>query len=206
MISLNSYPLQPLRIVGPSCALKLRCMRNFTDGDVEREAGDEWLFYGPATYIPRVEVAECDVINATVIYVDTALRVRAKQAFTSSDGVKRRAGEEWMVRKTGSFLPNLSEEVVEVIQATVLNDRRAVHVRATRTHNDQFGTKRKAGEEWLVTKDMCETFIPDVDEVVVGQINVTTLTKEQYCVVCDPWGKDGKPQLGKKVIMVHGLV
>ena len=29
-------------------------------------------------------------------------------------------------------------------------------------------------------------------------VNVTTLTNRQYCVVLDPVGKDGKPQLGQK--------
>jgi major vault protein len=39
----------------------LRCIRDFTDGAdaktaAKRVAGDEWLFEGPATYLPRVEV------------------------------------------------------------------------------------------------------------------------------------------------------
>ena len=29
-------------------------------------------------------------------------------------------------------------------------------------------------------------------------VNVTTLTNRQYCVILDPVGKDGKPQLGQK--------
>ena len=33
-------------------------------------------------------------------------------------------------------------------------------------------------------------------------VNVTTLTNNrQYCVILDPVGKDGKPQLGKKKLM-----
>lgn len=43
-----------------------------------------------------------------------------------------------------------------------------------------------------------EAHIPDVYEEVLGVIDITTLNSCQYCVVCDPVGDDGKPQLGKK--------
>ena len=36
---------------------------------------------------------------------------------------------------------------------------------------------------------------------VVGVVNVTTLTNRQYCVILDPVGKDGKPQLGQKKLV-----
>ena len=45
---------------------------------------------------------------------------------------------------------------------------------------------RKAGEQWLVTFKDASTHIPAVQERVVGEVNVTTLTSRQYCVVVDP--------------------
>ena len=36
---------------------------------------------------------------------------------------------------------------------------------------------------------------------VVGVVNVTTLTNRQYCVILDPVGKDGKPQLSQKKLV-----
>lgn len=49
-----------------------------------------------------------------------------------------------------------------------------------------------------------EAHIPDVYEEVLGVVDITTLNSCQYCVVCDPVGADGKPQLGqKKVIKVR---
>lgn len=33
---------------------------------------------------------------------------------------------------------------------------------------------------------------------VMGIIDITTLTNRQYCVILDPVGEDGKPQLGQK--------
>lgn len=45
--------VQPLRIVAPNTCLKLRALRPFHDDreDVDREAGDEWQFRGPGTYV-----------------------------------------------------------------------------------------------------------------------------------------------------------
>ena len=56
--------------------------------------------------------------------------------------------------------------------------------------------RRLAGAEWLVTFDDSETHLPDVYEEVVGEVRITTLNNRQYCVVLDPLGADGKPQLG----------
>ena len=36
---------------------------------------------------------------------------------------------------------------------------------------------------------------------VVGIINITTLSNRQYCVIVDPVGHDGKPQLGQKKLV-----
>jgi major vault protein len=36
---------------------------------------------------------------------------------------------------------------------------------------------------------------------VVGVVSVTVLNSRQYCVVLDPVGSDGKPQLGKKKLV-----
>ena len=36
---------------------------------------------------------------------------------------------------------------------------------------------------------------------VVGVVKITTLTNRQYCVIMDPAGADGKPQLGQKKLV-----
>ena len=42
---------------------------------------------------------------------------------------------------------------------------------------------------------------------VVGVIQITTLSNRQYCVILDPVGADGKPQLGnKKLIKVKSEI
>jgi len=189
--------ITPLTLLNADSALLLRCIRDFKDGDKERVAGDEWLFTG-TTYYPRVEVKVVELRNATVLKPNQALRLRGKKDCLDFQNVPRKAGEEWLVRKTGSYLPGVDEEVVGVVQAEVLTDKRALHLRAFKTFKDVFGKKRKAGEEWLVTFNDAETHIPDVYEEVVGKVNITTLSNRQYCVILDPIDDKGVQQFGKR--------
>ncbi|KTG38447.1 hypothetical protein cypCar_00000266, partial [Cyprinus carpio] len=82
-----------------------------------------------------------------------------------------------------------------------LRDQNALHVRALRLFRDAGGRERRTGEEWLVTAADREAHIPSVAEEVVGVVDVTTLNSRQYCVVLDPVGADGKPQLGQKRVV-----
>ena len=185
----------PLQVVAPNTALKLRALRDCKDESGElRAAGDEWLFKGPGTYVPRVEVQVVEVVRATLIGPNQAIRLRARKEF----GDKKTA-EEWLVRTQGAYLPGVYEEIVATVQAVVLTDKRALQLRAARTFTDFYNVVRKAGEEWLVTKSMAERHIPDVYEVVVGEVNITTLNSRQYCVVLDPvQASTGKPALGMR--------
>jgi major vault protein len=188
-----------LQVVEADAALRLRAIRDFDD----RVAGDEWIFQGPGTYTPRVEVQVVEVIRSTIIKPNTALKLRARQQCVDSEGKKRESGEEWLVRRVGAYLPRVDEQVIEKVDARVLTDKRAFHIRALKTFTDVFGKKRRAGEEWLVTLDDAETHIPDVYEEVVGEVKITTLTNRQYCVILDPVDKKtGLPQLGKKELRV----
>jgi len=194
----------PLQVVQANHALRLRGIRDFqetlADGKtvITRRAGDEWLFEGPSTYKPRVEVQVVEVIKAIIIKDNQALRLRARQAAADYKKVERAAGEEWLIRDTGAYLPGVNEEVVSTIAAYVLSEKTALHLHATRTFVDVFGKKRKAGEEWLVTIKDSETHIPDVYEQVIGTVNATTLTNRQFGVILDPVGPNGKNQLGHR--------
>ena len=35
----------------------------------------------------------------------------------------------------------------------------------------------------------------------MGEVNITTLSNRQYCVILDPCGPDGKPMLGQKKLV-----
>jgi len=191
--------VQKLRVVPAGEALKLRAIRDFSaeeQGDVY--AGDEWLFKGPGTYYPRVDVQVAETHTAQIIMPNQALRLRARRACTDGKGASRSAGEEWLVRAAGAYMPGIDEEVLGMMDAYVLTEHEALHLRATRTFVDQFLHERKAGEEWLVRHTDSEAVIPEVYEEVLGLVQLVTLTRREYCVVRDPVDAEGKPQLGTR--------
>jgi hypothetical protein len=69
------------------------------------------LFEGPGTYIPRKEVVVEETVRATVIRPNQAIRLRARKETIDRQGVARVTGEEWLVKKTGAYLPGAYEEV-----------------------------------------------------------------------------------------------
>jgi len=140
-------------------------------------------------------------VNSLTLTPEQGLKLRARRECKDASGIDRRAGEEWVYRGNGTYLPAVDEEVIEVLKAYTLTERTALHLRATRTFTDQLGKTRKAGEEWLITNKDSVTYIADVYEEVVGTVNITILTNRQYCVVCDPLDAQGKPQLGKKILI-----
>uniref|UniRef100_A0A0B7A692 Major vault protein n=1 Tax=Arion vulgaris TaxID=1028688 RepID=A0A0B7A692_9EUPU len=190
-----------LTVVPANSALRIRAVLDFEDGEEKRTAGDEWLFEGPGTYIPRKECVVKETIKASVIGPNQAIRLCANKECNDRDNNPRVTGEEWLVKKTGAYLPGAYEEVVGLVSAYVLTEKKALHVRSLRTFKDDFGVIRKNGEEWLITMKDTETHIPHVYEDVEGEVNITTLTNRQYCVVLDPVDASGKPQLGQKLLV-----
>jgi major vault protein len=116
--------ITPLKVVPPNSALKLKAVLDFTDESGKKIiAGDEWLFEGPGTYIPRKEVQIDDTIKATVIKPNQAIRLRARKECQDRSGNDRVTGEEWLVKQIGAYLPGVFEEVVAIVDAFVLTDK-----------------------------------------------------------------------------------
>lgn len=193
--------VSPLRVVTANTALRLRALLDYDDNGEKRTAGDEWLFEGPGTYIPRKEVTVEETVKASVVKPNQAIKLRARKECVDRDGIARVTGEEWLVKKTGAYLPGAYEEVVDVVSAYVLTEKKALHMRCLRTFKDDFGVVRKNGEEWLIKMSDTETHIPNVYEEVVCVVDITTLTNRQYCVILDPADDSGKPQLGRKKLI-----
>jgi len=197
-----SGKISPLIVVAPNTALRLSAIRDFTEEfegtNVRRLAGQEWLFKGPATYIPRIEVTIVELVKSTLIKPNTALKVKARKACKDVNNIDRKAGEEWLVQEVGAYLPGVDEEIVERISAIILTEKKAIHLRAIRTFVDAFKKQRKAGEEWLVTLADGESHLPDVYEEVIGEVALTTLSRLQYCVVLDPVDCSGRQLFGQK--------
>ncbi|KAG3259618.1 major vault protein-like [Ictidomys tridecemlineatus] len=194
--------ITPLQVVLPNTALHLKALLDFEDKDGYKiVAGDEWLFEGPGTYIPRKEVEVVEIIQATVIRQNQALRLRARKECLDRDGKERVTGEEWLVRSVGAYLPAVFEEVLDLVDAVILTEKTALHLRARQNFQDLRGVTRRTGEEWLVTVQDTAAHVPDVHEEVLGVVPITTLGPQNYCVVLDPVGPDGKNQLGQKRVI-----
>uniref|UniRef100_A0A673BLD6 Major vault protein n=1 Tax=Sphaeramia orbicularis TaxID=375764 RepID=A0A673BLD6_9TELE len=178
----------PLQIVFPDTALRLQALLDFQeDGGERRVAGDEVA--GPTSPGRRVVVLE--TIKATVIRENQAIRLRARKEGVDRGGVRRVTGEEWLVSKVGAYLPGAHEEVIDIVNAFILTDKKALHVRALRPFKDAGGRDRRTGEEWLVTmadrggeRGQCDH--AELQTVLRGP---------------GPVRPDGKPQLGKKRVV-----
>lgn len=210
--SSSPFPLYPgeylkqnikqLQTIPANAALKLKAVLDFVDENGKKYiAGDEWLFEGPGTYIPSKEIIVEEQVRATVIKPNQAIRLRARKECHDRNDIAKFTGEEWLVKQTGAYLPGAYEEVVSIVEAHVLTEKKALHMRALRTFIDDFDKKRLNGEEWLITLQDTSAHIPGVYEEVVGVIDVITLSNRQYYVITDPVDEDGKPQLGKKKLI-----
>mmetsp|Transcript_3875 Transcript_3875/g.8144 ORF Transcript_3875/g.8144 Transcript_3875/m.8144 type:complete len:829 (-) Transcript_3875:38-2524(-) len=179
--------ITPLIVLKPYTALKLEAEREFTDAQGNRRVpGDQYYFAGPGTYYPRIEERVVAEVKARLIKTNEALRLRAKRELQDGKGQNRKAGEEWLLREEGAYLPGVYEEVVGVVKAVVLTDSKALHLRATKSFKDIYDKERKAGEEWIVTNSLAPLHILDVYEEFVQEIAATVLTIDQYCIVLDP--------------------
>ena len=183
----------PLQVVPENSALRVRATRDFVDTvtDVEgtpipRQAGEEWLFVGHRTYYPQVQVEILDTLKAVVLRPNQALALEARNPTLDANGVERNAGEQWLIQSEGAYLPGVEEIVLGVVDAVVLSDKTALHLRASKDFVDVYGVERKTGDEWLVTKAMREMHIPGVEEEVVTGVDLFSLAIGQYAIINDP--------------------
>lgn len=199
------------RVIERDKAFHLRAVRDFIeeieiDGEedvniVSRRSGDEWLLKRSGTYIPRIEVEIIKEVEAIVIKAhNQALHLKARRNFVDHRGNERQAGEEWLIREAGFYLPEVEEEVISIIEAKILTENKALHLKARRTFKDIFGRNRKAGDEWLVTSENAETHISDVHEEIVREVEITTIGSRQWCIVLNPVDELGRPKLGVREI------
>ena len=131
-----------------------------------------------------------------------------------------------------------------MVEAYTMTPQVALHIKALDNFTDQFGIKRSVslsplsgcgfrgvapvyrhiGDEWLVTSEQCESYIPDVTEVgththhntiteahphaltpsqeMQRVVNLTVLKSHQYAVVLEPIGDDNKNRLGCRELRI----
>jgi len=192
----------PLEFVNANEALHLKAALPFKDLEQSRIPGDEWLFYGPAFYVPCQEVTIVRKIESIVIEKNQALRIKATKNCIDCNGINRVGGQHWLVRTEGSYLLNVSEEFVSLIKADILDDNTALHLYAEYDFTDIYNIERKAGSEWIVTYSTSSLHILDVYERKIGIENRVILGENDYCVIVNPFNQTtNKNDLGKMVLV-----
>ena len=89
-------------------------------------------------------------------------------------------------------MPTAEIEVIDIRKGTVLNDVTALHIKAIQDFTDFSGQKRRAGQEWLIDKNVKDVHIIDAYEDLYQEKRIIVLTQNQYCTIRNPVGKDGK--------------
>ncbi|CAL8089784.1 unnamed protein product, partial [Calicophoron daubneyi] len=194
--------IQDVPVVPANSAFLLEASIDFVDEEgSKRVAGEQWTFEGPATYYPRKEVLVVKIIDGEKIEPNTALCMRASRNCVDRSGNKRIFGERWLVRNPGIYIPGAYEEVIEKRKAHKLDEMATIRVKALITHIDDFGKKRKCGDEWLITAADADSHICSVNEEFVETVYATVLNSHEYCVVNNPVDDNGVPQLGRKKLV-----
>jgi major vault protein len=194
-----------LQFIGVDQALHLKATSTFMDGDVKRNTGDEWYFFGPGHYVPSQEADPIRSVKAIINEKDCAIKLRANRNCIDKNGFKRNAGEYWLIRTPGSYLPKISEDFCEIVRSTVINDKSAIHLKALCDFIDYHKNERRAGEEWLITSDIAASHIVDVNEQLIGVESIIILAADEYCTICDPYNPETKKNALGSVKSVKGV-
>ncbi|CAF3898323.1 unnamed protein product [Rotaria magnacalcarata] len=141
------HPVTALKVVAANSALHLRAVLDLYDETTneQRHAGDEWLFEGPATYIPRKEISVEEQVRAIIIGPNQAIRLSARKEITDRAGQRRVTGEEWLVKKTGAYLPLVHVSIF------ILGEDEGIILRCAEAfHDQQANTDRNPGDRWMI--------------------------------------------------------
>ena len=95
-------------------ALKLKKLRDSGDG---KKAGEVYQKVGPFVYVPQIDEIIVEKVNSSVIRQNEALKLLAVADLVDSMNIKRKAGEKWLVRQVGQYLPGVFEKVVQTVKA-----------------------------------------------------------------------------------------
>lgn len=209
----SSEYILPLKFVEELSYLVLRAKVRFSEktakGDKEstitRNPGDEWILYGPSYYLPKDEIEIVKEQRCSIIKNNQALVLRAKKDFTDRTGIKRKAGDKWLMREKGAYLQDVQEEVEKILDAYVLDDETSLLLRANFDFVDFYGAQRKAGEEWLITNAITNTHIIDEFETLVRIQKKIILKNDEYCIICNPYDEKAKTNLMGTMKLVKGI-
>jgi major vault protein len=114
---------------------------------------------GPFTYVPRVEEEIVEEVKSIIVEQNTAIQLQALKKTVDYLGTSREAGENWLVRKTGAYLPRVNEKFVGYIKGLIITENNVLLLEAVSCFTDVYGIKRRAGERWIITPEMVDFII-----------------------------------------------
>jgi len=106
--------IQSIQVLGAEEALLLRAREGLKDGEVTRSPGDRWMIYGPADYVPPVEVEIVEKRRAIPLDQNEGIYVRD----ITTGRVRSVVGESYMLKPNEELwekdLPESVEELLAV--------------------------------------------------------------------------------------------
>lgn len=151
------------------------------------------------------------VTHAYIIFfsLQVALHMRAIRTFQDLTGTVRKNGEEWLIKmeEADAHIPDVYEEVKCVIHDVYTCAHKYIHYvhvgtcDCTCIHKHLcLVSDRLSLSIFMYSIGTGSICLLNIFQVV-GIVNITTLSNRQYCVILDPVGADGKPQLGQKKLI-----
>lgn len=114
-------------------------------------------------------------------------RLSALRNLTDGEGIPRKAGDSWLYRKIGNYLPSDPYIIlVDTVDALIVKETVALHLKAKAEFTDVYKQKRKTGEEWLVTSDLASQHFVDVHEAYVKHVPITIVKEREFCILNNP--------------------
>jgi len=125
----------------------------------------------------------CEAVKPLeILEQNNALRIQAVRDFDdkymkteTGAPVHRKAGSEWWVVGPATYIPQVESRIVCKQKPIVVQQGKAVRLRARKNLIDANGQERVTGEEWLYCNP--GAYLPGIDEVVVTEtVNPVILT------------------------------
>ncbi|KAJ8315004.1 hypothetical protein KUTeg_007154 [Tegillarca granosa] len=162
-------------------ALRIKALQDFTDrSGTERVTGEEWMICTPGAYVPDVFEEVLKVERKITLTPDTGIRLQATQTVIDRSGVKRAAGEEWLI--TGEDV----EEYYPEIGITLVSEEKKVVVA-----KGQFGVvvncvdknlKPQLGKRQL-RKGYCTFFLHPGEKLETGKVQNAHILSDNEALV-----------------------
>lgn len=110
--------------IGPNQALRIRAKRECKDqSGIERKDGEEWLVRDHGFYLPAINEEVVEQVLALTLTDAVALHLTATQTFTDVYGVKRKAGQQWLVTNdiSSTHIIDVYETLNGEVEANILS-------------------------------------------------------------------------------------